>query len=52
MDSEVIWNPKKRLTHSVNNMDLRDASASKNYNLALKKMRQHLALDQGDKVIQ
>ena len=33
MDSEVICNPKKSthsLTHSVNNIGLRDASASKN----------------------
>ena len=32
MDSEVIYNPKKithLLTHSVNNIGLRDASASK-----------------------
>ena len=32
MDSEVICNPKKSthsLTHSVNNIGLRDASASK-----------------------
>ena len=32
MDSEVICNPKKKhtLTHSLNNIGLRDASASKN----------------------
>ena len=30
MDSEVIYNPKKSLTYSVNNIGLRDASASKN----------------------
>ena len=31
MDSEVICNPKKKhtLTHSLNNIGLRDASASK-----------------------
>ena len=39
MDSEVICNPKKitdSLTHSLNNIGLRDASASKN--IVLKKV--------------
>ena len=39
MDSEVTCNPKKStdsLTDSLNNMDLRDASASKNHNIYMR----------------